>query len=100
MPVLGEHYRRWLGNPRCVPIEAKLGVAKVSIFVPKKPHDWITSEIAQEVFSGTAITYSSEDHARFVFEGPEDVFALPGLTDYRAPRTIALRTEVCESRSC
>jgi hypothetical protein len=84
LPALQDHHRRWRGETRCMQpnIEAANGNPNARISLPKNGRAWVSRPAADALFAGTPFTFDSETAEQLVFIGPNNLEALPGLTDY------------------
>lgn len=85
-PALQEHHGRWRGETRCLqPNIDTSDDPEVRIRIPKKNRRWVTRSAADAVFSGAQFVFEEESEEHVVYQGPNRLDEVPGLTDYANP---------------
>ncbi len=85
IPALREPYRAWKGAQLCCEFMSsqELGreSGRVTVRIPKAGQPTVNRIVAEKIFEGTEFTFKVETSAFFIFDGPDSVSALPGVTD-------------------
>lgn len=83
IPELQDHHLRWLDTTRCMSpqIEAPANEPNARVTFQKHGRPWVNADNAEAIFAGTAFNPEAETPERISFVGPNQLAALPILTD-------------------
>ncbi|MCH8951544.1 MAG: hypothetical protein IID49_05380 [Proteobacteria bacterium] len=83
LPALQDNYMRWRGDTRCTYLAIETtNDGKCRLRWNKRHRSWVSRQAAEELFRDTAFVLDTETPEHVEFKGPDDVNALPGLTDH------------------
>lgn len=83
LPELQEHYWRWTSETDCMPlaVDADPGSPQAYLKLQKYGKSHLTRIVGDRIFETTPFQFVQEDAAVLMYQGPNSLEKLPGLTD-------------------
>ena len=82
-PALQEHHVRWTNETDCAPLEisADAGAAQAYLKLQKYGKTHLTQALGDRILHGTPYQFVQEDASMLLYQGPNNLADIPGLSD-------------------